>query len=128
MPLGTVGLSQARALSRQNTLSKYKNRKITTEDGTFDSLHEYERWCELKLLKKAGEIGNLHRQVKFGLIPPQYVDGKLVERGVTYIADFTYFEKDGTFVVEDAKGMKTDVYKIKRKLMLKEHGIRIKEV
>lgn len=111
-------------------MSKYGNRKITTEDGTFDSLHEYERWCELKLLQKAGEIVNLHRQVKFGLIPPQYVDGKLVERGVTYIADFTYFEKDGTFVVEDAKSpaTMTPVYKIKKKLLLKEHGIRIKEV
>jgi hypothetical protein len=113
-------------------LSKYKNRKITTEDGTFDSLHEYERWCELKLLKKAGEIHDLERQVKFVLIPTQKDDcGKVVERECSYIADFVYLahDKNGWFrVVEDAKGMKTDVYKIKRKLMMKEHGIRIKEV
>ena len=97
-------------------------------DGTFDSLKEYRRWKELKLLERAGEIGNLHRQTPFGLIPPQRVNGKLVEREVKYIADFTYITKDGRFVVEDTKGVKTDVYRIKRKLMLQVHGIQIKEV
>ena len=109
-------------------MSKYGNRKIITADGKFDSMKEYKRWCELKLLQRAGEIVNLHRQVKFGLIPPQRIDGKLVEKGVTYIADFTYFQMDGTFVVEDAKGFRTDVYKIKKKLMLQVHGIRVQEV
>ena len=109
-------------------MSKYGNRKIHTAEGIFDSAKEYRRWQELKLLEKAGAIENLHRQVPFGLIPPQRVNGKLVERGVKYIADFTYFEKDGTFVVEDAKGMRTNVYRIKRKLMLQVHGIQIREV
>lgn len=109
-------------------MSKYRNRKIHTSEGIFDSVKEYRRWQELKLLERAGEIGNLHRQIPFGLIPPQRVNGKLVERGVKYIADFTYFEKDGTFVVEDAKGMRTNVYRIKRKLMLQVHGIQIREV
>lgn len=45
----------------------------------------------------------------------------------TYLADFVY-EKGSQTIVEDVKGMKTDVYKIKRKLMLYFHGIRIKEV
>ena len=108
---------------------KYGNRKITTEDGTFDSKREYQRWCELKLLQRAGEIVNLNRQVTFGLIPSQRDEkGKVIERDVKYVADFTYFQPDGTFVVEDAKGMRTPEYIIKRKLMLKEHGIRIKEV
>lgn len=48
-------------------------------------------------------------------------------RGVKYIADFTY-ERGGQFVVEDAKGRKTDVYKIKKKLLYKEHGLEIQEV
>ena len=64
----------------------------------------------------------------FGLIPPQRVNGKLVEREVKYIADFTYITKDGKFVVEDTKGIRTDVYRIKRKLMLQVHGIQIREV
>ena len=109
-------------------MRKYRNRKVQTVDGTFDSLKEYRRWKELKLLERAGEIENLHRQTPYGLIPPQRVNGKLVERGVKYIADFTYVTKDGRFVVEDAKGVKTDVYKIKRKLMLQVHGIQITEV
>lgn len=109
-------------------MSKYRNKKIKTKDGTFDSLREFQRWQELKLLERAGEIGNLHRQTTFGLIPPQRVNGKLIERGVKYIADFTYITKNGQFVVEDAKGIRTDVYKIKRKLMLQVHGIQIREV
>jgi len=108
---------------------KYGNKKIVTEDGEFDSQREYRRWCELKLLQRAGEISNLNRQVAFGLIPSQRDEkGKVIEREVKYVADFTYFERDGTFVVEDSKGMRTKEYIIKRKLMLKEHGIRIKEV
>lgn len=110
-------------------MSKYGNRKVqTTQDGTFDSVREFRRWQELKLLQRAGEIVNLHRQVKFGLIPPQRIDGKLIEKGVTYVADFCYFSKNGDFIVEDAKGYRTEVYKIKKKLMLQVHGIRIKEV
>lgn len=109
-------------------ISKYGNRKTTVDGIKFDSKREAVRWQELKLLQRAGEIVNLHRQVKFGLIPPQRVNGKLVEKGITYVADFTYFEKDGTFVVEDSKGYRTEIYRIKKKLMLYVHGIQIKEV
>ena len=109
-------------------MAKYGNRKIETPEGTFDSLKEYRRWQELKLLQRAGEINNLFRQTPFGLIPAQRVGGKVVERAVRYIADFTYWTKDGEFVVEDAKGVRTKEYIIKRKLMLKEHGIQVKEV
>ena len=63
------------------------------------------------------------------ILPAQYDEkGKLVERAVNYIADFTYNDENGLRVVEDAKGMKTKEYIIKRKLMLHIHGIRIKEV
>lgn len=104
--------------------SKYGNRKIKTEDGTFDSQKEYRRWQELKLLQRAGEIKELERQVKFELIPNQ--NG---ERAICYVADFVYIDnRTGQRVVEDAKGAKTDVYIIKRKLMLYRHNIRIKEV
>lgn len=50
------------------------------------------------------------------------------EREVKYIADFTYRDSEGNFIVEDAKGFRTDVYKIKKKLMLWRFGIEIKEV
>lgn len=106
---------------------KYHNKKIVTMDGKFDSKREYERWCELKLLKRAGEISDLRRQVKFILIPAQKIDGKVVERECAYIADFVYV-RDGKTVVEDAKGFKTKDYIIKRKLMLERYGVQIKEV
>lgn len=106
---------------------KYGNRKVTVGGETFDSRREYQRWCELKLLEKAGKIHDLFRQVKFELIPAQYENGKCVERAVNYYADFVYWEGDA-MVVEDAKGMRTDAYILKRKLMLHLHGVKIREV
>ena len=102
--------------------NKYGARKLTAPDGqVFDSVKEYHRWGCLRLLERAGKIKDLKRQVKFELIPKQ--EG---ERACNYIADFTYME-NGELIVEDCKGFKTDVYKIKKKLMLMEHGIRIRE-
>lgn len=107
---------------------KYGNKKVLSDDGQmFDSKREKARYDELTLLQSAGEISNLRRQVKYTLIPSQYNDGKCVERPVTYKADFVY-EQNGETIVEDVKGMRTDKYIIKRKLMLYIHGIRIKEV
>ena len=110
-------------------MTKYGNHKIYTDDGIFDSKREFKRWCELKLLQKANMIRNLARQVPFTLIESQRDKdtGKVIEQPVKYIADFVY-EMDGRTVVEDAKGVKTPEYVIKRKLMLKEYGIRIEEV
>ena len=103
-------------------MNKYGAKKVTAPDGQkFDSVKEFHRWGCLRLLERAGRITNLQRQVSFVLIPKQ--EG---ERACTYVADFTYHQ-DGQFVVEDCKGFKTDVYKIKKKLMLWVHGIRIKE-
>ena len=107
---------------------KYHNSKITTPDGTFDSKHELQRWGELKIMERAGIIEQLKRQVRFDLVPAQPRDGLIpAERGVSYIADFTYL-KNGELVVEDAKGYKTAEYIIKRKLMRWIHKVVIKEV
>ena len=109
-------------------MSKYGNRKVITEDGVFDSRREFKRWCELKLLQRGGQIRGLSRQVPFVVIPKQRgEDGKLIEHEAKYIADFVY-EENGKTVVEDTKGMRTPEYILKRKLMLKEYGIRIVEV
>ena len=81
-------------------------------------------------MERAGAISDLKTQVPFLLIPAQKDDaGKTIERAVKYIADFTYRE-NGQLVVEDVKSdaTRTDVYKIKKKLMLSVHGVRIKEV
>ena len=107
--------------------NKYKSRKVVVDGITFDSQKEARRFRELCLLEKAGRITELERQVKFELIPSQRIDGKVVERPCTYIADFVYLE-NGKKVIEDTKGFKTKDYIIKRKLMLERYGIRIKEI
>jgi hypothetical protein len=106
--------------------SKYGAKKVTVHGITFDSRKEAKRYEELVLLERAGKVSNLETQVKFELIPSQRIDGKVVERAVTYKADFVYLE-NGKKVVEDTKGFKTPEYIIKRKLMLYVHGIQVKE-
>lgn len=108
-------------------MSKYRNVKVTTPDGKFDSKRELKRWQELKLLEKAKQIFNLRRQVKYELIPKQRHSDDTMERAVTYVADFVYTASLHT-VVEDCKGFRTPEYVIKRKLMLRVHGITVKEV
>lgn len=108
-------------------MSKYHSRKVQRDGRTFDSLHEAARYTELRILERAGIISRLKCQVPFELIPAQYEKGKCVERSCKYVADFTYWE-GGKFIVEDAKGVRTDVYRIKKKAMLYKYGIRIREV
>ena len=108
-------------------MAKYGNRKVIRDGIEFDSIKECQRYCELKLMQRAGVISDLQLQVPFELIPTQRIDGKVVERAVNYVADFVY-KQDGLKVVEDTKGMRTKDYIIKRKLMLYVHGIRIREI
>lgn len=124
--------------------SKYYNIKTRALDGTvFDSHKEAIRWDELLLLQRAGKITELRRQVEYELIPAQYEtyerygksgqrlkDGvRLLERKVCYVADFVYTDVEtGENIVEDAKGVRTKDYILKRKLMLAVHSIRIREV
>lgn len=111
-------------------MSKYGNRKVIYDGMAFDSKKECQRYIELKLLEKAGEIKDLKRQVKYTLIPSQKDDrGKIIERECIYIADFVYFDcRENQSVVEDVKGFRTKEYRIKKKLMLLVHGIRVREV
>lgn len=123
-------------------MSKYGNKTVVFNGERFDSKREEKRWKELLLLQEAGAIRDLKRQVKFELVPTQYESyerkgkkGKplkpgvyAAEKSVNYYADFTYYTQDGEYVVEDAKGKRTQVYIIKRKLMLYIHHIKIREV
>lgn len=108
-------------------MNKYRNKKWELDGKTFDSQREARRYQELRWLLRTGVITDLQMQVPFELIPSQRVGGKVVERPVKYVADFVYTE-NGERVVEDAKGVRTKEYVIKRKLMLYEFGIQIKEV
>jgi hypothetical protein len=95
--------------------SKYKNVKTAVDGVTFDSGAEARRYGELKLLERAGAIENLTLQPKFDCV----VDGTKV---CTYRADFSYFTRTPSGlgekrVVEDVKGYKTPVYKLKKRLV-----------
>ena len=111
--------------------SKYRNRKVEIDGIVFDSVKEGRRYQELKLLEKAGYVKDIKLQVPFVLLPSQKNnEGKVAERKVSYVADFVYDEqRDGEWrsVVEDVKGVRTEVYRLKRKLMLFIHGIEVQE-
>lgn len=104
---------------------KYHARKTTVDGITFDSRKEADRYLTLKGMEEEGIIRDLRRQVRYELVPAFDVDGKHY-RPVHYVADFVYVE-DGREVVEDVKGMRTDVYKLKSKLFARRYGMSIKE-
>lgn len=115
-------------------MNKYGATKVVVDGEVFDSRKEYYRWCDLRLLERAGKITDLKRQVKYVLIPAQAnEDGKVVERECSYFADFTYYDFAlKQTVVEDVKGYKRgaayQLFSIKRKLMLFAYGIKVKEI
>ena len=100
-------------------MNKYKNKKITVDDYIFDSIQESRRYKELKLLLRAGKIQDLELQPHFLLQESFKKNGKTY-RKIEYIADFKYIE-NGKTIVEDVKGLKTDVFKIKHKLFEKKY-------
>lgn len=102
-------------------MNKYRNQRTVVDGIVFDSHKEACRWCELRLLERAGEIQSLQRQVAFELIPKSRHG-----RAIRYVADFVYIES-GQQVIEDVKGMRTDVYKLKKRMMA-EQGKEIREV
>ena len=128
-------------------MNKLRNTKVTVNGETFDSKKEYNRWCELRILERAGFITELKRQVEYELIPKQVEvyerygkngkrlkDGeRIIELPVKYIADFEYIQ-NGKKVVEDVKGYRDPnsatyaKFVLKRKMMLYLKGIRVTEV
>lgn len=105
--------------------SKYHARKTTVDGITFDSKREAHRYLVLKGMEADGIIEDLRRQVRYELVPAFDVDGKHY-RPVYYVADFVYRE-NGHEVIEDVKGMRTDVYRLKSKLFARRYGKVIKE-
>lgn len=126
---------------------KYGNKKVVVDGIQFDSKKETQRYCELKLMQRAGVISDLQLQKEFELIPAQYEsferygkkgqrlkDGqRCIEKSCIYKADFAYM-KDGRQVVEDVKGYRDPQsagyakFVIKRKLMLHLYGIKVQEI
>lgn len=101
--------------------NKYNARKVEVDGFVFDSKLESERYIQLKLLADNGLIRDLVLQPKL----PCFVGGKLF---TTYTADFSYFDNRDLYVVEDTKGMKTEAYKLRKKLAEALYNIKIIEV
>lgn len=117
--------------------SKYGNRKVVCDGIKFDSEREEARFSELKVLQAMGKIRNLRLQANFTLVEGYTtIEGERI-KPMVYKADFTYEratvpDQNGTVYwlreVEDAKGMKTKDYLLKKKLMQDKYGITIREV
>ena len=99
---------------------KYRAKKTVVDGITFDSKKEADFYCELKMLRMGGVVKDFECQHKFVLQEGFRHHGK-AERAVTYTADFVIEYSDGHIEVVDVKGMRTDVYKLKRKLLLYRH-------
>lgn len=95
-------------------MNKYRNKKVIVDNIKFDSILEANRYQELKLLQRTKQISNLRLQVPF-LLQESFKKNGTTHRKIEYIADFVY-EENGQTVVEDTKGMKTEIFKIKQKL------------
>src|SRR3990172_4155666 len=123
----TMTIEQYRGLlERSGQKSKMKNVRTEVDGFVFQSGLEANRYAELKILEKAGEISDLQLQVPFSLS----VNGVHICK---YVADFVYRTGDGgrgmgEQVVEDAKGRRTAVYSLKKNLMLAILGIEIIEI
>ena len=106
-----------RAVKKAITYNKYKNIRTEIDNLKFDSKKEAARYADLKLLKMGNEVLWFIRQPSFD-----------IGGGVKYKADFLIVWADGKVTVEDVKGKKTDVYKIKKKLVEAAYPIKIEEV
>ena len=95
--------------------SKYHNKKTEVDGIVFDSQKEADYYCQLKILKKAGEVRSFELQPRFLLIPAFELKNEKY-KAITYVADFDVELKNGSHFVVDVKGMKTPVYKLKKKL------------
>ena len=110
------------------TRSKYGAKRTEVDGIVFASKREAKRYCELKMLERVGQVKELELQPKF----PLYVCGRKngeLHQVCVYIADFRYRTGvNGVLIIEDAKGMKTPTYRLKKKMVEAQYGIEIQEV
>ena len=100
-------------------MSKYHNKKTVVDGITFHSTGEANRYCELKLIQRAGVISYLVLQPKY-ILQPKFRYNSQAMRAITWTADFEYTE-DGVRVTEDFKGHETEAIKLKLKMFKYKH-------
>lgn len=113
--------------------NKYKNKKTEYRGIKFDSIKEKNRYLILKDMERLGQIEDLQLQVRYELQPSYKIGNKKI-RSINYIADFVYYkiyQRGGIEIreqiIEDCKGYKTQIYKIKKKIFEYKYGMEIKE-
>lgn len=101
---------------------KYHARAVVRDGVRFDSTAEADRYAALRWLEKAGQIRDLERQPVFALV----VNGQKVGN---YRGDFAYtVVATSERITEDVKGVRTPVYRLKKKLVAALHGVAIAEI
>lgn len=100
--------------------SKYGNKKVVIDGIKFDSKREAQRYGALQLMLKAGLISNLRMQVPYQIV----INGK---KCFKYLADFVY-DDGGKEIIEDVKGFRTPLYRLKKKIVEAWFGVVIVEV
>ena len=104
-------------------MTKYKAKKTIVDGITFDSMKESKRYVQLKELEKSGKITDLQLQVKYILF-----DKSKYGRKLSYIADFVYLNDKNEEVIEDVKGFKTPVYRLKKRVFEEKYHKVINEI
>jgi hypothetical protein len=122
----SISAAEARKLGiggKPKAKRKYRNEPVVIDGRRYDSKREA-AYCEnLILLEKSGKIGGLEFQVRFPLLGPK---GEVI---CTYVADAAFYDHEqDRFRVIDVKGVETDVFKLKRKMMLALKGIAVEVV
>jgi len=116
---------------KEKKVTKYRNKKVLIDDIWFQSTKEGDRYLVLKDKLKHGEITDLRLQVKYELQPSYKIGNKTI-RSINYLADFTYFkhfpDAEKVLVVEDTKGYRTEIYKLKKKIFEYKYKIEIREI
>ncbi len=119
--------AQRAGLTKGARPHKYHAQPTTIDGIRFDSKKEAIRYGWLIYRQKIGEISDLRWQVRFPITVTNLSTGELTECGA-YIADFVYLDvASRTVIVEDVKGVKVAVYRLKKKLIEALHGITITE-
>jgi hypothetical protein len=99
----------------QRRLGKYNASKTTFNGRRYDSKLEARVAQELDLRKKAGEFVEVEPQFRIKL----YVylpDGKRADL-FTYVCDFKCTRSDGSFLLVEAKGVETDLFRVKKRIL-----------
>lgn len=114
-----ISAKEFNELNKKKKQNKYHAKKTEIDGHIFDSKKEANRYCELKLLKQAGEILDFELQPEF-ILQDTYINerGKKV-RAIKYRADFRVIYPDFTVIIEDVKPspkFQTKEYRLKKKL------------